>query len=447
MADDNKNAAEESLLNPLGDEQRPRTLCGALCDCLFCLACIPVCCVSLCCCLGISAADNAVNKAQGKRWDGTQNKWVIDRLDEEAAEVEKLPRDDDDILKTAKEEDEEKAAGEGGAAAAVKDTEYYDVLGVATDASDAKIKKAYYIAARKWHPDRNKSDEAKVKFQAIGEAYQVLSDPKLRKVYDKDGKDALSGDKTDVAVDQVDPSLIFTFLFGNDKFDDIIGRLQLVTQTLVGGSPDSEKFTRQQMMELERRRVVRLAVALRDRIQPFVDGNVESAKAQWKSEGEQLVEVRYGEQILNTVGTMYTLVAKEVLGSWTEKMDAKVKSADMKMSAVQKAATAGQAAQQGGGDGLPEMITVMWNMTVIDISTTIREVVLKVLKDQTVSDDHRKKRADAVMELGLIWKGQKKLGGADEMQQSVRRMYESATAAAVEATLNKARKEEKEHIV
>ena len=399
-------------------------------------------CLSLCCCLGVSAADNAVNKAQGKRWDRTQNKWIVDKLDDEAEEISKLPKDDDDILKQSKDEEEKPAAtGEGGRK--VNDTEYYDTLGVATDATPAKIKKAYYVAARKWHPDRNKSDEAKVKFQAIGEAYQVLGDEKLRKVYDRDGKDGLSGDKTEAAMESLDPSLIFTFLFGNDRFDDIVGRLQLVTQTMMGGSEDPPEFIRQQTMELERRRVIRLAVSLRSRIQSYVDGDKEGAKAKWTAEGKELVEVRYGEQILNTVGTMYKLVATEVIGSWSEGMGAKVKAADMKMDAAKEAMTAQQTAQQGTSeeDALPHMITVMWNMTVIDITGTIREVVMKVTKDQTASDETRKKRAEAIMELGKIWESQKS-ALPTAMQKSVRNMYASATAAAMDAHLNKARKEE-----
>ena len=88
----------------------------------------------------------------------------------------------------------------------------YKILDVARAASDAEIKKAYRKLAMKWHPDKNPSEEAKLKFQEIGEAYQVLSDEKLRAIYDRDGEEGLSADKTDAAVDSLDPSMIFTFL-------------------------------------------------------------------------------------------------------------------------------------------------------------------------------------------------------------------------------------------
>jgi curved DNA-binding protein CbpA len=64
---------------------------------------------------------------------------------------------------------------------------YYDVLGVKSNASDVEIKAAYHKAALKYHPDKAaeaKKDEAKVKFQAINEAKEVLSDPLKKQRYD-----------------------------------------------------------------------------------------------------------------------------------------------------------------------------------------------------------------------------------------------------------------------
>ncbi len=69
--------------------------------------------------------------------------------------------------------------------------DYYEVLGVAKDADEAAIKKAYRKLAMKYHPDRNPDDkEAEKKFKEIGEAYEVLSDADKRAAYDRLGHDA-----------------------------------------------------------------------------------------------------------------------------------------------------------------------------------------------------------------------------------------------------------------
>jgi DnaJ-class molecular chaperone len=63
--------------------------------------------------------------------------------------------------------------------------DYYEVLGVAPDASAEEIKRAYYRSAFQSHPDRNwESEEAHEKMQEINEAYAVLSDPVKRREYD-----------------------------------------------------------------------------------------------------------------------------------------------------------------------------------------------------------------------------------------------------------------------
>ena len=66
-------------------------------------------------------------------------------------------------------------------------SDYYDVLGVGRGASDEEIKKAFRKLALEFHPDRNKNDGAEERFKEINEAYQVLSDRKMRTSYDRFG--------------------------------------------------------------------------------------------------------------------------------------------------------------------------------------------------------------------------------------------------------------------
>ncbi|RJE21826.1 DnaJ domain protein [Aspergillus sclerotialis] len=106
----------------------------------------------------------------------------------------------------------------------VADTTYYDALGVPPTASELEIKKAYRKLAIVTHPDKNPGDEtAHERFQAIGEAYQVLSDEDLRKRYDKFGKeDAVPASGFE------DPSEFFSMIFGGQAFVDLIGEISLM---------------------------------------------------------------------------------------------------------------------------------------------------------------------------------------------------------------------------
>ena len=67
--------------------------------------------------------------------------------------------------------------------------DYYEVLGVSRDASDADLKKAYRRLAMKHHPDRNTDDAeaAETKFKEVKEAHEVLSDANKRSDYDQHG--------------------------------------------------------------------------------------------------------------------------------------------------------------------------------------------------------------------------------------------------------------------
>ena len=91
--------------------------------------------------------------------------------------------------------------------------DYYEVLGIHKNASKIEIRKAYHKLAIIWHPDKNSSSDAKIKFQNISEAYQVLYNENSRKEYDLCGK-------TDFKMKS--PEDLFNELFNN--VDPIISR-------------------------------------------------------------------------------------------------------------------------------------------------------------------------------------------------------------------------------
>ncbi|KAG5010006.1 hypothetical protein AAZX31_07G141300 [Glycine max] len=73
--------------------------------------------------------------------------------------------------------------------------DFYKILQVDRSAKDEDLKKAYRRLAMKWHPDKNPNNkrEAEAKFKQISEAYDVLSDPQKRGVYDQYGEEGLNG--------------------------------------------------------------------------------------------------------------------------------------------------------------------------------------------------------------------------------------------------------------
>ncbi len=101
--------------------------------------------------------------------------------------------------------------------------DYYEVLEVSKGVSSEEVKKAYRTLALQYHPDRNPGDsEAEDKFKEASEAYEVLSDPKKRDLYDRFGHDGLKNSGfTGFNIDDIFGSDIFTS-FG-DIFGDIFG--------------------------------------------------------------------------------------------------------------------------------------------------------------------------------------------------------------------------------
>ncbi|KAG9122119.1 DnaJ- protein scj1 [Ceratobasidium sp. 392] len=91
-------------------------------------------------------------------------------------------------------------------------TDYYKVLGVDRAASDATIKKAYKKLSKKYHPDKNKTPEAKDKFVEVARAYEILSDSQKRGIYDRHGEEGLKHHEG--GQNAPDPFSMFSSFFG-----------------------------------------------------------------------------------------------------------------------------------------------------------------------------------------------------------------------------------------
>ncbi len=93
--------------------------------------------------------------------------------------------------------------------------DYYSILEVSRTATAAELKKAYRKLSLKYHPDKNSAPDAQQKFAELSVAYDVLSDPEKRKVYNQGGEEAVSKQEQQASQPQADPFSIFeAFGFG-----------------------------------------------------------------------------------------------------------------------------------------------------------------------------------------------------------------------------------------
>lgn len=115
--------------------------------------------------------------------------------------------------------------------------DFYKILGLSRSASTHEVKKAYRKLAKELHPDKNKDDpNASQKFQDLGAAYEVLSDPEKREMYDKCGEECLK--KDGMMNNNMDP---FASFFGDFSFH-FGGESQQAPQTRRGANVVIELF-------------------------------------------------------------------------------------------------------------------------------------------------------------------------------------------------------------
>ena len=167
------------------------------------------------------------------------------------------------------------------------------------------------------HPDKCPNDpDASAKFQQLGNAYQILSNPQLRLAYDQNGKDG---------VDQgslLDSAHLFEILFGSQKFEAYIGELQLMSLQESLKAIDAENIHLDRMSSTEakiKRKQKKREVTCAVNLAKFLDQYLESEdslgfKTSLIAETEELSSTAFGGTLIGVLGYVYEEQASNFLG-------------------------------------------------------------------------------------------------------------------------------------
>ncbi|CAG8471175.1 34_t:CDS:2 [Diversispora eburnea] len=325
------------------------------------------------------------------------------------------------------------------------ETEYYEVLGVSPTASSSEIKKQYYKLALQFHPDKNKAPDAEQRFKKISDAYQVLSNPELRRKYNEFGK------KNDIEPEGgfVNPEDFFKQQFGGDRFVDIIGEISIGRdmKEVLQHTIDEEDLTEEEKAQREsnkvnqederetirQQRIDKLVANLIHKLSLYVEGyennnnSAEEFRDLIESEADELKAESYGVELLHAIGFTYSLKAKQYLGSeqifglprfghilrekghvFSETISTLRSAIDLQQSFKEL-----QKAEQEGLDESEKTkleeattakgLTALWKGSKLEVEGVLREVCDRVLSDPSVSKKVARKRAEGLKIIGSVY--------------------------------------------
>ena len=375
----------------------------------------------------INTPEAIVYASKGKMWDEEKREWV---------------EKPDGAIVTAESQQESQRKVNAVFRKAKGEVDFYELLELQQDASPEQIKRQYCILAKKWHPDKKPGDEyAHAKFQQLGQAYQVLSNPQLREQYDRHGSEGLD-------VNFMDGGQFFNCLFGSDILEHLMGELMITAAARSGG-----RITSAEMKRMQHIRVEKIAFNLAATLSTFAN-NEEGFRHDLRVEAAKLVESSFGDTMLLAIGRVYDresdIALSGFFGSLVGKFQSNAESVKSQFNAASAAIKVTQAqqkiqtweknhppqaadeasshqppAQEGGqeeekeeaqpsaprlspeemaerqkleDETLPLMLEAMWAA-----NPTLKAVCHKVLNAEGLPKQELKSRALALREAGMIY--------------------------------------------
>ena len=354
-----------------------------------------------------------------------------------------------------------------------KEMTYYDVLGVGPQATSDEIKKAYRKMAIKLHPDKNRGDpEADDRFKELSIAYQVLSDPRLRHIYNVNGQRAGGG--VEPAGGFQDPDIVLGMMFGGERFRDLVGEMSIgkdmkdameleqeEAEQLAANGPRAvdakgkpiftpeeiaRKKARQEALAEKKEqartaRVEKLSSNLINKVSIFAEGAksesdqavMQSFKEICRLEAQELVKESYGWELLQSIGRTYVSKAEQFQASssfapfgWfhsakqnftligdtvsTLRAAVELKGVFDKLQQAEQSGLSPEAIKKLEEQAAEQGMRTLWKGAKLEVESVIRETCDKVLNDPSVPDKKRYLRSVALKTMGEAFVAQPKEG-------------------------------------
>lgn len=350
---------------------------------------------------GIYNTPECINESyiNNKTWNNEDGTWIYYDLNKE---LELLNISDEDFINDLEIDQSIDPENNSQTTRMVKDTYYYDILNVEPQVSESQIKKAYYKLSLECHPDRHPNNpEAVQRFNLISKAYEIIGNEPSRKKYDKQGLDF---DNNNISMDS---TLLYTLIFGSDKFFDLIGQLNIeLIINLDKTMPKSFITFKQKKRELE------LTKFLLNFIQDFDINNSEEFIRQTNILKNQLVTDPASKLLLDIISYIYTEQAyyySDILSSTKTVFFKNIHNISQKINLLNLMRKSTYIAMNHKEEDTIKIEDInvftetIWNVAIEDIEKTLRNVLRRLFIQYNIDKHEKTRRILAIKYLGQIF--------------------------------------------